>query len=58
MLDTIDHGHVADRLQIETDGRLLSAELATLAGLDVPQTWVVDLDRARDDADATEDQTR
>jgi hypothetical protein len=45
LLDQIEAGRVADRLQIETDGRFLNADLAELAAHPAPQTWVLDLDR-------------
>lgn len=45
LLDHVrDHG-LADRLRIETDGRFLTEELASLAAHDAPQDWIFDLDR-------------
>jgi len=52
LLDTIRDGRVAERLRIETDGRFLSTSLAELAGHDAPQTWVLDLDRGGQHAEA------
>ena len=44
LLDAVDRG-LADRLRVETSGRFLTSDLATLADHDAAQEWVLDLDR-------------
>ena len=44
LLGAVGEG-LADRLQIETDGRFLTPALADRAGRAVPQTWILDWDR-------------
>jgi len=46
LLNAIAAGTVAQRLIIETDGRFLTDELASLSALPGPQVWVLDGDRS------------
>jgi MoaA/NifB/PqqE/SkfB family radical SAM enzyme len=46
LMDAIGAGAVADGLRVETDGRFLTEDMARLAGRPVPQTWVLQKDRA------------
>ncbi|MCB9777102.1 MAG: SPASM domain-containing protein [Alphaproteobacteria bacterium] len=50
LVDAIGRGEVASRLAVETSGRFLTDGLARIAGADIPQDWVIDLDRAGEDA--------
>jgi len=46
LLDAIASGTVAQRLMIETDGRFLTDDLASLSALPSPQIWLLDGDRS------------
>ena len=46
LLNTIASGHVATRLVIETDGRFLTDDVASLASHPAEQLWILNGDRA------------
>lgn len=48
LLDTIEAGHAADRLVVDTDGRFLTDELARLASHPAPQLWMLNGDKSNE----------